>query len=1227
MTGTSSVHDGGLVPAGAGWRRIPVFVASTFRDMDYERDVLARVVIPAVNERIRERRGGVSLYLVDLRWGIGTDHHHDHETRQRIILETCVREVHRCRPLFIGLVGEKYGWVPPKELRDAVLEAAGLDDPGFPLSVTALEIVAAAQAADAVAPILLSRQVSDGDPAPASDADLPEGEGPGLLRAYLAELGHAYQFYPARWRDGDQRYESAEFAALATTALLDTVDRLFTGQDAADWLTAELEVQRWTAEREARQFIGRADELRFVSAFWNRSHEQDFGDDPDSPLWQMRYQMGDSTVAIVGASGSGKSALLAKIATDLPISGWVTELFEPSRAYVQVGATPASERLPVCLLLLLAQLDPAAARSIASDRGPDSLELDDVLDTWLAVLEKGVRLFGPLIVVDGLDRLRGPLTESQPMAWLPITLGDRVRVVLSAADDSFEATLLARRPSTHVLNLGDLDRADALELVRDRVAAHHRVVPATVVDVLVRRATSPRWLVVASDLLLTLMAHDYLVLRRLPATDVDPEAAIRGLLESVAGELPASLDGIHEEVFDRLLELVDPRLLIVLGILGVSVFGVGEQDLQALLDGIDLSVSAVDFALFRDVLSVHVEVRRDEWRFAHRSAAEGVDAFLDAASEAMGEDARVGYRRGLVRHLAGRPLDDPVRSRELLPQLLLLEEDATLARVLANADLASDESVQVFGLLLGTVTWTDSPTDRLVRLIASAGEGRERLTVVQMVVVQALPMLGRQESAELVAHCREALDQTSPQARSRSGLGPADLEQVLAAVTEDPLTTSEPHAIESWLSAARSGAAGLSDLPARSPEQTDTYTRLTISAELRGITEYAYAVGAGLITSRADDPVLARRRLDEIPALTDRVDDRDAGIRDYLSHLAAITARVSAVAWPDAGFRSEDGDFARVRALADRTRGNADCAHLLGLCARAHALQQLVTLSDDTEVTQADAAAIHTALEFLEEAIWQLDVQLAITPDSIAVQIVAIQCEAQRTALLHVCDQHASAARAGIRTCLAPRAIDVLGWDAFIMLAGDTLLGWVKSTVDLSPGPLVDRVIREMDDAATSRRVDAIEGLLLIAALTATRRLGDVDLAIRVVDRAFSLIRSGVLDASELPVDELTGEAVAEIEDDLLEEIEEGEELDEEDRAVLALGAKVVYELRTALMTHRPARPADLAGAAFATALSASLGNPDHLDDAHRPHKSFTPPDQDPRLQRLAAATQALLDG
>ncbi len=61
--------------------------------------------------------------------------------------------------------------------------------------------------------------------------------------------------------------------------------------------------------------------------------------------------------------------------------------------------------------------------------------------------------------------------------------------------------------------LGDLNHRDATELVRSRVAEHHRTIPHAVAARLVSRSMSPRWLVVATDLILTLMAYDYLSLR------------------------------------------------------------------------------------------------------------------------------------------------------------------------------------------------------------------------------------------------------------------------------------------------------------------------------------------------------------------------------------------------------------------------------------------------------------------------------------------------------------------------------------------------------------------------------------------------------------------------------------------------------------------------------------------------------------------------------------------
>ncbi|MGD9938088.1 MAG: DUF4062 domain-containing protein [Methanoregulaceae archaeon] len=86
----------------ANERRIVVFVSSTFRDMVAERDELTTQIFPGLRKTCEER--GITWGEVDLRWGIPP------EKEQEQVLETCLRYIDTCRPYFIGMLGERYGW-------------------------------------------------------------------------------------------------------------------------------------------------------------------------------------------------------------------------------------------------------------------------------------------------------------------------------------------------------------------------------------------------------------------------------------------------------------------------------------------------------------------------------------------------------------------------------------------------------------------------------------------------------------------------------------------------------------------------------------------------------------------------------------------------------------------------------------------------------------------------------------------------------------------------------------------------------------------------------------------------------------------------------------------------------------------------------------------------------------------------------------------------------------
>src|SRR5580704_189438 len=86
-------------------RQIRVFISSTFRDMQAERDHLVKFIFPQLR-RLCESRG-VTWGEVDLRWGVT-----DEEAAEGRVLPICLEEIKRCRPYFIGILGERYGWVP-----------------------------------------------------------------------------------------------------------------------------------------------------------------------------------------------------------------------------------------------------------------------------------------------------------------------------------------------------------------------------------------------------------------------------------------------------------------------------------------------------------------------------------------------------------------------------------------------------------------------------------------------------------------------------------------------------------------------------------------------------------------------------------------------------------------------------------------------------------------------------------------------------------------------------------------------------------------------------------------------------------------------------------------------------------------------------------------------------------------------------------------------------------
>ncbi|XP_061175870.1 uncharacterized protein LOC133184810 [Saccostrea echinata] len=127
-------------------REIRVFVSSTFKDFSREREEIIKKSFREINRICAER--GVFFTYVDLRWGISSEQSSDGKT-----IAICLKEIERCRPYFLCLMGERFGWSQKSDSNDELLSKTydyavenypslkWIDEHRYNTSVTQLEVL------------------------------------------------------------------------------------------------------------------------------------------------------------------------------------------------------------------------------------------------------------------------------------------------------------------------------------------------------------------------------------------------------------------------------------------------------------------------------------------------------------------------------------------------------------------------------------------------------------------------------------------------------------------------------------------------------------------------------------------------------------------------------------------------------------------------------------------------------------------------------------------------------------------------------------------------------------------------------------------------------------------------------------------------------------------------------------------------------------------------------
>ena len=369
-------------------RSIRVFISSTFKDMREERDALMSHCWPELRLFCKERQ--VELVEVDLRWGISVE-----QSTRKETLKICLDEINACRPFFISLLGERYGWVPEE---DALLNRLAEDHPWLKdkggKSVTELEILYG---------VLNNPEMAGRAFFYFRDPEYVKGKGDAFLSETLADAEKQTalkalirEICSARNIPLKENYSDPVSLALLVLEQLKTVIGLqFPIEENADPLACEARNHEAFAEIRRRTYIGRPEYFEALE-----KHVSGTGDG----------------LVLLGDSGSGKSSLLANWADH-----WRKVYPEDFIFQHYIGGTPDGSIHWRLMSRLMAEIkqwlhDPDELP------GTNDEKLRD-FPVWLSkakiYAQQDNRRF--IVILDALNQLED-IDHGQLFGWLPINI-------------------------------------------------------------------------------------------------------------------------------------------------------------------------------------------------------------------------------------------------------------------------------------------------------------------------------------------------------------------------------------------------------------------------------------------------------------------------------------------------------------------------------------------------------------------------------------------------------------------------------------------------------------------------------------------------------------------------------------------------------------------------------------------------------------------------------------
>ena len=675
------------------WINYKIFVSSTFRDMDFERDVIRFHIISRLNERYRQHR--VQFQFVDLRVGINTANLNEEE-KESHVLNVCFDNIEQSRPFFVALLGDRYGWIPSDKRWESMfnrlhLEQQNLLSNSKGKSVTEMEILYGAignngQYMDHSIFMVRSsksynnmplEQLKDYIDTANSDLNPEERDWKGQqlssLKAHIIEIatqkGEKNNIcdYDLEWDRASKKFVHPE----------DFVDKLLAR------LCSVIDDEIENIDEEERTWHGQESNNILLQTSYISGHSIQTSH-YDSVISALSG--GCRQLLISGASNCGKSVVAAQCIDYLQHQG-------NKCCIALVGQTSYSRQMRPILFRWLKQL--GINEELVELESKSNGQLYSLLRTQVKEIEKnGEEVW---FVVDGVEQFALYADDDVYQVWI----WEGANVILTAHSD-YSRKCRHYHPDMYEIAISEWSPSDKENLLSYYARQGNMELPDALREKLLIGEINPLRMKMLMALVCQLSFLDFETIRS--STSSDEMTKINNYLISLVDNAPKEFDDFVNYVFMTLTKRMDlgESYLKLFQYISASVVGLRESDMSRLLgDRWDpLSFHALAYLL------------GDIMKEDHYSRQWSINGSVRKAL--LPKDNREIYK-SLVNFLVSLQDDDPLKRNILIYSIIESEEYGIGANYIGEYGAYKDD-LDMQSWLKTSITLLLSDKDRLIHL-------------------------------------------------------------------------------------------------------------------------------------------------------------------------------------------------------------------------------------------------------------------------------------------------------------------------------------------------------------------------------------------------------------------------------------------------------------------------------------------------------------------------------